>query len=93
MENKYNKKYFILSNTFDLVIYMTPTVTVFLIFILKIIVEPDKTLEMTMVYTILSFVGMTYTPIRSLMATVVSTLDGVAAFKKLEMLFKAREFV
>lgn len=81
IENYYNKKYFILANVYELVINLTPTLTVFLIFILKLLVDRD--FDTARIYTILSFVGMTYSPTKSLLNTIVLVLDGRDALRRL----------
>lgn len=83
IENYYNKKYFILANVYELVINLTPTLTVFLIFILKLLVDTDRDFDTARIYTILSFVGMTYSPTKSLLNTIVLVLDGRDALRRL----------
>lgn len=60
VENKYNRLEETYINVFKLVINLVPVLSVFLIFILLLVFEGRKELDTTLVYTILSLVGLTY---------------------------------
>lgn len=92
IENVYNRKYFILSTVFDFVVHLTPTITVFLIFLLEAIDnQTNRFFDPTKVFTIISFVGMTYSPVKSLFTSVINAIDGSSAFKIIQQFLKIED--
>lgn len=90
-ENQANQRYYTLANIYDLVINLSPTLTVFIIFLIQLLVSTSSSFDTAQVYTVLSFVGMTYGPTKSLLNTIVVSLDGTAALRKIDHLLKAEE--
>lgn len=88
-ENELNKKYFFLSNIYDMVINLTPALSVFLIFLLQMLLNGGKSFDTATVYSTLSFIGMTYSPTKSLLNVIITVINGKAAIMRLDDLLSA----
>lgn len=66
-----------------MVINITPALSVFLIFLLQMILNGGNSFNTTNVYSTLSFIGMTYAPTKSLLSIIITVINGKAAIKRI----------
>jgi len=90
-ENAKNQQYFTLANAYDLLINLTPTLSVLFIFLLEVATARKSRLSPALVYTILSFVGMTYAPSKSLVSMMVGWRRAKSAFERIARFLQEAE--
>lgn len=81
-ENANNERYLTFSNVYDLMINLTPTLSVLLMFLLEFMTKGKLRLDPVRVFTVLSFVALTNGPAKSLLTVMVSWKNGADAFKR-----------
>ena len=91
LENVKNRWYFTLANLYDLLINLTPVLTVLIIFLLELLTRGTSRLDTVRVYTVLSFVGMTYGPSKSLLNVMVGWTNAKEAFSRLSSFIENAE--
>lgn len=89
-ENKFNNIYFLLNSVFELIISVFPTLTVLLIFVIEGIYG-DNRFDTVAAYTMISVVGLVYSPAKQLFSQIIKTIDGNNALKRISHLMEAEE--
>lgn len=72
-----------------MVINLTPALSVFLIFLLQMLLNGGSNFDTSTVYSTLAFIGMTYSPTKSLMAVIITVVNGKAALMRIDDFLQA----
>jgi hypothetical protein len=91
-ENNCNNIYFLLNSVFELIINVLPTLTVLIMFVIEGIYGDGRQFDTVAAYTMISVVGMVYSPVKQLFVQIIRTIDGNNAVKRICHLLEAEEY-
>lgn len=91
VENQANQNFYTLQSVSSTLANMAPTVIILIILLVQALTTYQADFTIAKIYTVLAYVGMSYSPAKSFFEVIFLAIEGFAALKKIDVLLKLPE--
>ena len=89
LENKYNKKIFLLNSVYTFIVNFAPPLAILLTFVIDLAVSGQSKFSTTQVYSIITYIALIQAPLNNLPSTIVLGIQTIASCRRINHFFNA----